>query len=181
MKYLIKIEARLSDIIEIHAESEDKAHEIATAWRDNVEFDLNEFAVDSFATKTVEAKADGVGRDEVIAMILGKQFTRGMLDDIMTGAFEGGITHWVESAEGGKPEANDIWYAHPGFALTLHTVDGERFELNQTNMIEAVQKNLERNARWNKRQATLDDIDLWDAADYDETIQIAIFGEVYYS
>lgn len=181
MKYLIKIEAKLSDIIEIHAESEEKAHEIATEWRDNVEFDLNDFSVDSFTTETVEAKADGVGRDEVIARILGEQFTRGMLDDIMTGAFEGGVTHWVAAAEGGKPEKDSIWYAHPGFALTLHTVDGERFELNQSNMIDAVEKNLERNARWNKRSPSLSDIDLWDAADYDETIQIAIFGEIYYS
>lgn len=103
------------------------------------------------------------------------------IDDIVSTAFEGGITYWCRKAEVvgeylGEYASDQI--SRGGKIILYDAESNDKWELNKDNFLKGLQKFL------NKRPSVLTDGEIdtcnIDAEDADMIIQYALFGELVF-
>ena len=112
------------------------------------------------------------------------------LDDILTTAFEGGNTYWLDSVTiKTKPDTphknlfnSDI--ISMGGALVLTSIDNDRGVLTKKRLLNAIEwyiNKYQSKKHWYSESNTgLDVLEDYDAQDADTILQYALFGEVVY-
>lgn len=94
------------------------------------------------------------------------------MDDVLSGAFEGGITYWASAAnfvsadEPRGSEYTDKYYTPKNCVWELITEDG-KVTLTYNKLWDAIEEH----------KGLPED---WDADDYDTIVQMACFGEIVY-
>lgn len=128
------------------------------------------------ALRTVQATVVGVVRAP-------REIVRQEIDDILVGAFEGGINHWCASASlvsvHTEIEKAGLEWAFMGFAYDIETDEGDVYRLDEERLIDGLQRYVD----WASQQLDATewpDFDNMDAHDYDAIVQFSLFGELVY-
>jgi hypothetical protein len=99
-------------------------------------------------------------------------YTTEQLEGILVGCFEGGSNYWIDSVEiGDKPKAKYEWLSDIvplGGTLWITDDEGNRHYLTINKLLTGLRK---------YRNSDFDD---WDSLDYDNILQLALFGEIVY-